>query len=47
MVVNRIADLTFTIGILATFFLFQATDFPTTLGTANCISAPLHFIGGN
>lgn len=34
MVVNRIADLTFTVGILATFYTFQTVEFSPVFGLA-------------
>lgn len=34
MVVNRIADLTFTVGILVIFYTFQTVEFNATFGLA-------------
>lgn len=34
MVVNRIADLAFTVGVLAVFYTFQTVEFATTFGLA-------------
>lgn len=38
MVVNRIADLTFTVGILAIFYTFQTVEFNAVFGLAPYIS---------
>ena len=32
MIVNRVADLTFTIGIIATFYTFQSIEFSVVFG---------------
>jgi len=34
MIVNRVADLTFTIGILAIFYTFQSVEFSVVFGLA-------------
>jgi NADH-quinone oxidoreductase subunit L len=34
MVVNRIADLAFTVGVLAVFYTFQSVDFSVVFGLA-------------
>lgn len=45
MVVNRVADLALTIGILATFFVFQTIEFSTLFGLAPFMSvSPLSAI---
>ena len=45
MVVNRITDLFFTIGIVTIFYLFQTVEFSTLLGLATFLnSATVLFI---
>jgi len=34
MVVNRVADLAFTVGVLAIFYTFQSVEFATVFGLA-------------
>jgi NADH-quinone oxidoreductase subunit L len=39
MVVNRITDLFFTIGIVTIFYLFQTVEFSTLLGLVNFLQS--------
>jgi proton-translocating NADH-quinone oxidoreductase chain L len=46
MVVNRVADLTFTIGILAIFYTFQTVEFSVVFGLAPYLTSCTIFFGG-
>jgi len=46
MVVNRIADLFFTIGIVATYYVFQTVEFNAVFGLAPYLSTATLLIGG-
>lgn len=46
MVVNRIADLFFTIGIVATYYVFQAVEFNVVFGLAPYLTNSSLLLGG-
>lgn len=47
MVVNRIADLAFTVGMSALFYTFQTTEFNTVFGlTPYFVETTIPFCGG-
>jgi len=46
MVVNRIADLTFTVGILAIFYTFQTVEFSPVFGLAPYFIGKTIMFGG-
>lgn len=46
MIVNRIADLTFTIGILVTFYVFQTVEFSPIFGLAPYLAATTVLFSG-
>lgn len=47
MVVNRIADLAFTVGMLALFYTFQTSEFNTVFGLAPyMVNTTVLFAGG-
>ena len=46
MVVNRIADLTFTVGILAIFYTFQTVEFSVVFGLAPYLADSTILLGG-
>jgi len=45
-VVNRVADLTFTVGILAIFYTFQTVEFSVVFGLAPYLTSCTIFFGG-
>lgn len=46
MVVNRVADLAFTVGMLALFYTFQTTEFNVVFGlTPYMVDASILFVG--
>ena len=45
MIVNRIADLAFTVGVLAIFYTFQSVEFNTVFGVAPYFTSSTLFFG--
>lgn len=46
MVVNRVSDLFFTVGILATFYTFQSVEFAVVFGLAPYFTYSTLLLGG-
>jgi len=45
MIVNRIADLAFTVGVLAVFYTFQSVDFSVVFGLAPYLTSSTILFG--
>ena len=45
MVVNRVADLFFTVGIVATYYVFQSVEFNTVFGLAPYLTESTFLLG--
>lgn len=46
MIVNRIADLTFTVGIVVVFYVFQTVEFSPIFGLAPYLTSATVLFGG-